>query len=179
MSKDTPLMEYMDEYVCEPEVGAVVCGFDREINHHKITIASLYLQSGATWIVCNPDAYGMTQKGLRMPGNGAIMAPLDIALRNADGTLLCPKVMTGKPNKQIVDLIMSQHSIGEDERSKILMIGDNPETDIALGNNAGIDTCLVLSGCVSSHEQAQQYSKHSVLFKPTYIIDHVGDPIFD
>ena len=30
------------------------------------------------------------------------------------------------------------------------MVGDNPEADIALGNNAGIDTCLVLSGNVKN-----------------------------
>ena len=30
------------------------------------------------------------------------------------------------------------------------MIGDNPGTDIAMGNNAGIDTCLVLTGVVKN-----------------------------
>jgi len=34
------------------------------------------------------------------------------------------------------------------------MIGDNPGTDIAMGNNAGIDTCLVLTGVAETVEQA-------------------------
>ena len=32
------------------------------------------------------------------------------------------------------------------------MIGDRPNTDIAFGKAAGIDTCLVLTGVVSSED---------------------------
>jgi len=33
------------------------------------------------------------------------------------------------------------------------MIGDRPDTDIALGHNAGIASCLVLTGVVTNEEQ--------------------------
>ena len=33
------------------------------------------------------------------------------------------------------------------------MIGDRPDTDIALGSNGGVDTCLVLSGVVKDENE--------------------------
>lgn len=45
-------------------------------------------------------------------------------------------------------MIRKDHNIPESELPKFVMIGDNPTTDIALGNKAGIDSCLVLTGVV-------------------------------
>ena len=72
----------------------------------------------------------------------------------AGGTCVQPIVMTtqikpyclGKPNPFIVDVLEKQHNI---DRKKCLMIGDNLDTDIKLGENAGIDTLLVLTGNTS------------------------------
>ena len=58
----------------------------------------------------------------------------------------------------------------------MLMIGDNPATDIALGKNAGIDTCLVLSGVVRSESEAHDWIKQDPwLNEPTYVIGSVGE----
>ena len=61
---------------------------------------------------------------------------------------MCEKVCAGKPNPVIVDIIRGEHGIDETELSKMVIIGDNPETDIALGNRAGIASCLVMTGIV-------------------------------
>ena len=34
------------------------------------------------------------------------------------------------------------------------MIGDNPKSDIAMGNAAGIDTCLTLTGYIKTEKEA-------------------------
>jgi len=79
------------------------------------------------------------------------MALLEKTLAKTDGSgILTEKVMTGKPNPEIVNIIRNQHNIPKSELSKFIMLGDNPTTDIMLGNSAGIDTLLVLSGCVSN-----------------------------
>jgi ribonucleotide monophosphatase NagD (HAD superfamily) len=58
---------------------------------------------------------------------------------------------------------MKSHNI--EDKSRIVMIGDNPETDIEFGHNSGIDTILVTTG-VTSKEEAKD-------IKTTYICDHL------
>lgn len=139
----------------DPEIKAVVQGYDLNVSYPKICLAGLYLQNGATWIITNEDNYTITDKGKRFPGNGCMVNFLGTMLKKPSGDeYICDKVVVGKPNPAVVDIIMKEHNIPETERSKFLMIGDNPGTDIAMGNNAGIDTCLVLTGVAASVEQA-------------------------
>ena len=146
--------EELDLVELDPNVGVIITGFDREINYNKLSLASLYLQNGAKWILTNDDAYGMTpEKQRRTCGNGCLAAFLEFGLKMPDGTLICEKVTTGKPNKDIVKMIMTQHNIDISERSKFLMVGDTPATDMAMGNNNNIDTCMVLTGIVASLEE--------------------------
>ena len=59
----------------------------------------------------------------------------------------------------------------------MLMIGDRPDTDIALGNNAGIDTCLVLSGVTRNDEDALNWGAQSEKFQATYVLESFGEDI--
>lgn len=87
------------------------------------------------------------QSGFRAPGAGCVVKAIESSLiKPGTDELICNKVVTGKPNPEIIDLIRGQHGIPEEHLSRMVMIGDRTDTDIALGNNAGIDTCLVLSG---------------------------------
>lgn len=75
------------------------------MTYSKIALASLYIQRGAKLIVTNEDEYDM-HDGYRMPGNGAIVAAVCNGLTKPDGMgLICEKILTGKPNKQVIDLI--------------------------------------------------------------------------
>lgn len=94
------------------------------------------------------------QGGYRAPGNGCLVAALETSLRKAGSSeLICDKINTGKPNPEIIDLVRGQHSIPDFDLSKMVMIGDRPDTDIALANNAGIASVLVLTGVVQNEEQ--------------------------
>ena len=85
-------------------------------------------------------------------------------------------MVTGKPNPAIVDLIREDHGIAASELSKFVAVGDNPPTDIALGNSAGIDTCLTLTGVVKNEEDASIWAKQNPeLFTPTAILPSFGE----
>lgn len=65
-------------------------------------------------------------------------------------------VICGKPNPFVINLICKENGIKQDSNGvpleKMVMIGDNLHTDIRLGANASIDTCLVLTGVSPSAE---------------------------
>ena len=164
-------------YPYDPEVKAVITGIDLKCNYSKIALASMYIQRGAKWIVTNEDAYTMT-KGYRYPGNGSIIAAIESGLKAPGGKgLICEKIVTGKPNKAIVDLIRAQNQIPDDALSRMIMIGDRPDTDIGLAHNSGIASCLVLTGVVTSEEQVQQYAAQDAKQRPTYVIRSIGEDI--
>ena len=90
----------------------------------------MYIQRGAKWIVCNDDVYDM-HGGFRAPGNGMIVAAIESGLQKSDGSgkIVPEKIVTGKPNPAIIDLIRGQHNISC-ALDKMIMIGDRPNTDI-------------------------------------------------
>jgi len=117
------------------------------------------------------------QSGYRAPGNGMIIAALADGLKAADGSgLICEKIVTGKPNPAIVDLIRGQHNITCD-RSKMVMIGDRPNTDIQLGNEAGIDSVLVLTGVVTKESEVDEWVGQNPKFAPTWVLGSFGEDI--
>jgi ribonucleotide monophosphatase NagD (HAD superfamily) len=120
------------------------------------------------------------QSGYRAPGNACCISAIESSLRKpGSSSLICEKIVTGKPNPDIVNLIRRQHNIPESHLSKMVMIGDRPDTDIALGNNAGIATCLVLTGVVQNQEQLIQFCRQSDSHKPGFVLHSFGqDPDF-
>lgn len=141
-----------------PEVQAVIVGLDTNFNYHKLAMANLHLQSGAhggkpaRFIACNNDAWDSVG-GLKYPGAGALIQAIMTSLNNEDGGQRTePPELTGKPNPFVVDLILRHNSL---DKSRSIIIGDRLDTDILLGANAGIDSCLVLTGVTSSTEVAR------------------------
>lgn len=165
----------MDEYEIDPEVGAVIQGKDYKFNYSKLAIGALYAETTGKWIVTNEDQKGTTKSQRIIPGTGSYVAAMEATLQNQTGTgLICSKAMTGKPNPEIISLIRRQHDIPESELSKFIMVGDNPTTDIALANNAGIDSLLVLTGVVKDNQEAHDYAAQHETYMPTYIMDSFG-----
>ena len=100
----------------------------------------------------------MSQSKWRFLGNGALVAAVEATLTSTSGDgLICDKVVVGKPNPLAIDIIRKEHNIPDSELSKCVFIGDNPMTDISIGNNAGIDTLLVLTGNTLNKEEAAKF----------------------
>ena len=118
------------------------------------------------------------QHGYRAPGCGVIISALENGLKKpGSDELICEKVVTGKPNPLAIDLIRGQHGIPESDLKKMIMFGDRPNTDIQLANNAGIDSCLVLSGVTRNEEEALEWIAQDPKNQPTYVMPQFGDDI--
>jgi len=57
--------------------------------------------------------------------------------------------VVGKPAPLMIDYMVEKFGI---ERSKICMVGDRLDTDIAFGNDNGLSSILVLSGVTSEEK---------------------------
>ncbi|CED56957.1 5'-nucleotidase [Aliivibrio wodanis] len=73
------------------------------------------------------------------------------------------QVGVAKPDKRIFEHTFSM--MGEVELSNILMVGDNPDSDVLGGMNAGVDTCWL--------NVTQQACPEGV--KPTYTVKTLND----
>ena len=146
----------LTQFRCDPSVKAVVVGIDFNFTYKKLCIASLYIQNGCKFIASNKDRNSGTGDTL-VPGGGSIVKALETA--SGESALIM-----GKPSKFAMEIIKREHSIPDD--AKILMTGDNLETDIMFGNLNQIDTLLVLSGCTTQAKSTSSTAGEGV---PTFI----------
>ncbi|MFC1824321.1 TIGR01457 family HAD-type hydrolase [Thermodesulfobacteriota bacterium] len=133
----------------------VVVGFDRSINYSRVDKASQLIRAGAGFIATNPDKVLNTEEGLA-PGNGAFIA----AIAAASGT---EPIIIGKPERTIIDIALNRLGLSPEEA---FLVGDNLDTDIQAGKNAGMRTVLILTG-VSSRKDV-----HNAAVKPTWVVEN-------
>jgi len=146
----------------DENIDAVVVGLDIYIDYQKLCYASILLQMGKNFLASNPDGFDPMPQGI-FPGNGSLVEALKIASGKQ------PEII-GKPFTSQVDTYIIDKKLDPvKDKEKILIIGDRLDTDISLGNNANIDTALVLTG-VSKIEDVQISQKVGGPI-PTYILD--------
>lgn len=136
----------------------VVVGIDRDITYEKFAVGAIAIRQGAQFISTNGDIAIPTERGL-LPGNGSLTSVLSV-------TTTVQPTFIGKPESIIMEQAM--RVLGTDV-SETLMVGDNYDTDIMAGMNAGMDTLLVHTG-VTTKELLQKYEK-----QPTYVIDSLSE----
>lgn len=119
-----------------PDVDVVVVGFDVELRYEKLNRACHYLRKGAKFIAANPDLVCPMPDNEVLPDCGSICA-----------LLTCSSGVTptyiGKPNRNMIDVISQMTGIPNE---KICAVGDRLYTDIAVAQNAGAVSLLVMSG---------------------------------
>ncbi|WP_157888109.1 TIGR01457 family HAD-type hydrolase [Bacillus marinisedimentorum] len=131
----------------------VVVGIDRSVTYEKFAIAALAVRAGATFISTNGDVSIPTERGF-LPGNGSLTSVVTVS------TGVQP-IFIGKPEPIIMDQAMEALGAPKED---VLMVGDNYDTDILAGINAGIDTLMVHTG-VTTPERLKDYE-----VQPTYTI---------
>lgn len=122
----------------DPNVGAVVVGFDRNVNYYKIQYATLCIREnpGCLFIATNTDAVTHLTDAQEWAGNGSMVGAIK-------GSTKQEPIVVGKPASFMLDYIANKFSIRKDQ---ICMVGDRLDTDILFGKDGGLRTLLVLSG---------------------------------
>jgi len=140
----------------------VVVGLDTDLTYEKLTIATLAIQKGATFIGTNPDKNIPTERGL-LPGAGSLIAMVETATQTQP-------IFIGKPEAIIMEKAVAHIGLSKEE---VLMVGDNYETDIRSGIQNGIDSLLVLSGFTP------KAAVPTLPVAPTYVVDSLDEWDFE
>ena len=147
----------------DEDVGAVIVGFDRNINYYKIQYAQLCINEnpGCQFIVTNLDAVTHLTDAQEWAGNGAMAG----AIKGCTGQ---EPVLVGKPSALMIDYIVEKYAC---ERGKICMVGDRLDTDILFGQNNGLLSCLTLSGVTTEAKLLSEENK----VKPDFYVGSIAE----
>lgn len=139
------------------DLAALLVGYDSSLTYEKLCVASDLLQTTSLpFYATNPDLRCPAPFGF-IPDCGAICRML------TDTTDRTPTYF-GKPARQMVDLCMVEQGFAPEQT---LVVGDRLYTDIACGIQAGVDTCLLLTG------EARAEDLPTTPYPPTYCLETV------
>jgi len=133
----------------------VIVGETKSYNWDMIKKAARFVDSGARFVATNPDVTGPGMS----PACGALCAPIERMTGRRP-------FYVGKPNAWIMRAALNNIDAHSENT---IIVGDNLETDIMAGIQAGIETVLVLSG-VSTRADIERMP-----YRPNHIFNNVGD----
>lgn len=146
----------------DEDVGAVIVGFDRDINYHKIQYAQLCINEnpGCEFIATNLDAVTHLTDAQEWAGNGAMVG----AIKGCTGR---EPTLVGKPSPLMIDYIVEKYGC---KRERICMVGDRLDTDILFGKNNGLQSVLTLSGVTTEEKLLSPENT----IKPDFYVDSIA-----
>jgi len=147
----------------DKDVGAVIVGFDRNINYFKIQTAQLCINEnpGCEFIATNLDAVTHLTDAQEWAGNGSMVG----AIKGCTGQ---EPTVVGKPSPLMIDYLCEKLGL---EKNKICMVGDRLDTDILFGTDNGLKSLLVLSGVTTEEKLLSDDNK----ITPDFYSDSIAD----
>ena len=138
---------------------ALVASIDREFDYEDLCTALWALERDIPFIGTDPDVV-IPAPERDVPGSGAVInAIAGVAEREPDAVL-------GKPSDMAVEMVRERLPYPSEE---CLVVGDRLDTDIALGERAGMTTVLVLTGVTDEAAVADAD------VSPDYVLNDLGD----
>jgi NagD protein len=144
--------------ITENDPDYVVVGKTRHYDFDLIRRAARLISKGARFIATNPDVIDPTEDGFE-PACGSLLAPIELATGRKP-------YIVGKPNSLM--MLIARKQLGA-RASQTIMIGDRMDTDIVGGLEAGMITCLVLSG-VTGRDMVDAFP-----YRPNHIFENIGE----
>lgn len=159
------IREYVGEtdatLVTEPDRADVLLGsWTDEFHYRDMTDALRAIDDGTAFLGTDPDPTFPGPDGDPVPGSGAILRAITgVTEREPDHIL-------GKPSDVAIEAAVER--LGQDP-SDCLVVGDRLETDILLGERAGMETALVRTGVTDEAALARSD------VRPDHVIDSLAD----
>lgn len=148
----------IDTTTSEP-ADLVVASMDRNFTYRKLHLAMTSLSNDAPFVATNPDRTCPVVDGEIPDAAGMIGAIEAVSGRSVDAVL-------GKPSPRMAETVMEDLAV---EPGDCLMVGDRPETDIAMGARAGMQTALVLTGVTGESDL------ETLAVTPDHVIESIAD----
>lgn len=144
------------------EVDIVIASYDRNLTWKKLQIGfeAIWYYKRAILISTNPDHYCPFPGGRGEVDAGAVIA----ALENSTQHKL--DVNCGKPSPVMLEAVIQLMNL---DISECIVTGDRLYTDIKMGIDAGMDTCLVFTG-ETTPEMLAEWPEEG---KPTYALEQI------
>ena len=132
----------------------VVVGIAPTLSYQSLQEAVSAVRAGARFVATNLDPTYPTEHGL-WPGAGSIVAAVETAAeRKAEPA--------GKPYAPMRDLIRQKLVPGE-----VVVVGDRPDTDVAMAATEGWKSALVLTGVTTADSDVNP--------RPDWVVSSIGD----
>lgn len=140
-------------------IDAVIVAFDRTLDYRKLNTAYQALRRDARFFATNADKTCPLPGG-DIPDAGATLA----ALEHLTGRQV--ELVAGKPSPFITTYALELLGLPPE---RCLMVGDRLETDIRMGQAAGMKTAVALTG-VATRKEAEQMTP-----PPDYIFNRLDE----
>ncbi len=155
------------EPVESSEVDAVIVGLDTELTFERLRLACDALVShGALFVALHRNRLYPDALGRAAPSVGAIVAALEYA------TQITPAVM-GKPSQEYFQRVLDDLGNGP---QGVLLVSDDPFSDLAGGRQMGLLTAFVLSGKYRSRAVLEKLPPEQ---QPDLVAERIGDLLTD
>ena len=142
------------------QVECIVMGYDTELTYKKLedVCRLLFAKEGIPYIATHPDYKCITEFG-SVPDLGGVSEMIYLATGKRP-------IVVGKPQPLIPELAMKKCGCTKEET---VFVGDQMDTDIPCGLNAGVTTILVMTG------ETSQAMVDAAERKPTMVLNNAGE----
>lgn len=151
----------------DPEVGAVVVGFDEHFSFPKMFKAASYLNNPDVLFIATNTDERFPMPGFVVPGTGSIVSSIETCGERK-------AFIMGKPSSYVCEYILRTYGI---DPKRTLMIGDRCNTDILLGKRCGFQTLMVETGIHKKgdlEEWAKSTDSDTRNLIPDFYVDCLG-----
>jgi 4-nitrophenyl phosphatase len=146
----------------DSDVDAVVVGFDRDLTFERLAIACDAVHRHGAWLIAlhqnrlTPDPGGRS-----VPSVGPIAAAIAYAAQ-------VEPIVIGKPSRDYYQQVLDDIALSPD---LVLIVSDDPFSDLAGGKRMGMHTAFVLSG---KYADATVTDRLAPAEQPDVTVDRIG-----